>query len=136
VIGDRRVNLDEVTTAVHRIRGVAGAVVLALPGDDGGVLAALVQVDDPEMTEERLARAMSGLLPVHQVPTVIRLTGRLPYTAEGRVDRVAAGAVLTGEADDRPAETDAVEPVGGGADAALPPLAPMATRPDNFSQDS
>ena len=117
VIGDRRVNLDEVTTAVHRIRGVAGAVVLALPGDDGGVLAALVQVDDPEMTEQRLARAMSGLLPAHQVPTVIRLTGRLPYTAEGRVDRVAAAGVLVGETIDLPAESDAVESGGDGGDA-------------------
>lgn len=95
--GGHLLDLTEVESALQRIRGVSGAIVAVLPEDRGAPerLAALVAVDDPEMTPQRVARAVAGFVLSHQVPEVIRLAGGLPYTVDGHRDREAATRLLT-----------------------------------------
>jgi acyl-coenzyme A synthetase/AMP-(fatty) acid ligase len=81
-----RISLDEVTYALRRVDGVAGAVCLAI--DLGGRLgiAAFVQAQ-PDMTAGKLLDATSSDLPATMRPDEVFILSDLPMTTSGKVDR-------------------------------------------------
>jgi D-alanine--poly(phosphoribitol) ligase subunit 1 len=81
-----RISLDEVTYALRRVDGVAGAVCLAI--DLGGRLGIVAFVEaQPDMTAGKLLDATSSDLPATMRPDEVFIVSALPMTNSGKVDR-------------------------------------------------
>jgi mycobactin phenyloxazoline synthetase len=92
-ISGYRVEIGEVEVALRQVPGVAIAVV-ALVTTAGGadVLAATLRVDDPQLTVERVRKAMAERVPAHMIPQHLSLVENIPFTLNGKIDRrVVAG---------------------------------------------
>ncbi|MFI5751902.1 amino acid adenylation domain-containing protein [Streptomyces sp. NPDC051644] len=123
-----RVELAEIEAAVRRQDGVADAVVLGRPTDDGTEILAFVApdtaTDEPEAAVDvtALGDGLRGELPQYMLPTVI-VVDRIPVTANGKADREAllSASAGAGSGDGAPAEhTDAAQdshPVDGAVTA-------------------
>lgn len=115
-ISGYRVELGEVEGALNRLPGIDGAVAAVVPaaGDlTREQLTALVKVDDPAMTPEKIAEAVSGFVPPHMVPDLIVPVASIPYTVGGKIDRRAAAEELERAARDRAARTVAPQRAPG-----------------------
>ncbi|MCV7258321.1 non-ribosomal peptide synthetase [Mycobacterium shimoidei] len=111
-ISGYRVELGEVEAVLRRIAGVTAAVAGMVPTSGGAeVLAAVVCVDDPALSCERVREAMSELAPAHMVPRHVSLVERIPFTVGGKIDRRAVADQLSadvagaGKPGHRPAST-------------------------------
>ncbi|SRX94672.1 Phenyloxazoline synthase MbtB (phenyloxazoline synthetase) [Mycobacterium tuberculosis H37Rv] [Mycobacterium shimoidei] len=111
-ISGYRVELGEVEAVLRRIAGVTAAVAGMVPTSGGAeVLAAVVCVDDPALSGERVREAMSELAPAHMVPRHVSLVERIPFTVGGKIDRRAVADQLSadvagaGKPGHRPAST-------------------------------
>ncbi|WP_412457987.1 hypothetical protein [Mycolicibacterium mucogenicum] len=58
------------------------------------VLAALVSVDDAELTAERISAAVAELVPPHMIPRQLQVVAAIPFTVGGKTDRRAAAGQL------------------------------------------
>ncbi len=97
-ISGYRVELGEVEGALNRLESVDGAVAAVIPvaGDPKREqLAALVRLTDPALTPAQLTAAVSGFVPPHMVPDLIVPVAEIPYTVGGKIDRKAAGELLS-----------------------------------------
>jgi amino acid adenylation domain-containing protein len=79
-----RIELGEVEAALTRHPGIIEAVAFATDGR----LAAVIQTDDTNLSVLDVRRHCALRLPPYMIPSEIRLVGRLPRTASGKVDRV------------------------------------------------
>ncbi|MUL77649.1 non-ribosomal peptide synthetase [Mycolicibacterium sp. CBMA 226] len=95
-ISGYRVELGDVEAALQRVPGVRAAVAGVVSGGERGhdVLAALVSVDDPELTTERIGAAVAELVPPHMIPRQIQVVAAIPFTVGGKTDRRAAAGQL------------------------------------------
>ncbi|MCG6121684.1 MAG: amino acid adenylation domain-containing protein [Microvirga sp.] len=84
-----RVNLAEVEAVVARCEGLAQAIVVALPGDDGGARLAVFAVARPgsTVTLRDLRRHCLETLPASMAPEALELRETLPKTSTGKIDR-------------------------------------------------
>ncbi|RMI40629.1 amino acid adenylation domain-containing protein [Streptomyces triticirhizae] len=91
-----RVELGEIESVLRQRPGVTEAVVLAVRGPDGELgLEAVVCADVPLDTGPLLA-AVGERLPRYMVPRGVAVRDELPLNANGKVDRAALTASLTG----------------------------------------
>ncbi|WP_445170862.1 non-ribosomal peptide synthetase [Mycolicibacterium sp. Dal123E01] len=95
-ISGYRVELGEVEAALQRVPGVLGAVVVTIPGrtDSQDRLAAAVSLRPDAPTADTLRQQLGKELPPHMVPQHIEVLDRIPYTAGGKVDRLAVARQL------------------------------------------
>ncbi len=96
-ISGYRIELGDVEAALQRVVGVRAAVAGVVSGGERGhdVLAALVSVDDPELTAERISAAVAELVPPHMIPRQLQVVTAIPFTVGGKTDRRAAAGQLT-----------------------------------------
>jgi mycobactin phenyloxazoline synthetase len=95
-ISGYRIELGDVEAALQRVPGVRAAVAGVVSGGERGhdVLAALVSVDDPELTAERISAAVAELVPPHMIPRQLQVVAAIPFTVGGKTDRRAAAGQL------------------------------------------
>ena len=93
-----RVELGEIEAVLRDQPGVADAVVLAVPGEDGEV--ELVAACTGEVRDEdALLAALSARLPGYMVPRTIAAFDLLPLNQNGKIDRKALGeSIASGQA--------------------------------------
>ena len=86
-----RIEPAELETALLSVDGVLQAAVLPVISEDGMVmrLNAYAVPADETLTAEMIRSELSLLLPPYMLPAVIRLVGRLPMNANGKLDRKA-----------------------------------------------
>ncbi|NGN62860.1 D-alanine--poly(phosphoribitol) ligase [Streptomyces sp. A7024] len=93
-IRGHRIELEEIEAALREVNAVRDAVVLAVPGPDG----------EPELAAAVTGSAGSGpihdalatRLPAHMLPHRITAFAQLPLNSNGKLDRHALRAALTG----------------------------------------
>ncbi len=95
-ISGYRIELGDVEAALQRVPGVRAAVAGVVSGGERGhdVLAALVSVDDPDLTTERISAAVAELVPPHMIPRQLQVVAAIPFTVGGKTDRRAAAGQL------------------------------------------
>ncbi|RUP34251.1 MAG: amino acid adenylation domain-containing protein [Mycolicibacterium sp.] len=95
-ISGYRIELGDVEAALQRVPGVRAAVAGVVSGGERGhdVLAALVSVDDAELTADRIAAAVAELVPPHMIPRQLQVVAAIPFTVGGKTDRRAAAGQL------------------------------------------
>lgn len=95
-ISGYRIELGDVEAALQRVPGVRAAVAGVVSGGERGhdVLAALVSVDDPDLTTERIGAAVAELVPPHMIPRQLQVVAAIPFTVGGKTDRRAAAGQL------------------------------------------
>lgn len=95
-ISGYRIELGDVEAALQRVPGVRAAVAGVVSGGERGhdVLAALVSVDDPDLTSERISAAVAELVPPHMIPRQLQVVAAIPFTVGGKTDRRAAAGQL------------------------------------------
>jgi mycobactin phenyloxazoline synthetase len=95
-ISGYRIELGDVEAALQRVPGVRAAVAGVVSGGERGhdVLAALVSVDDPDLTAERISAAAAELVPPHMIPRQLQVVASIPFTVGGKTDRRAAAGQL------------------------------------------
>lgn len=95
-ISGYRIELGDVEAALQRVPGVRAAVAGVVSGHDRGhdVLAALVSVEDPELTVARIGAAVAELVPPHMIPRQMQVVTAIPFTVGGKTDRRAAAGQL------------------------------------------
>ncbi|WP_286133702.1 amino acid adenylation domain-containing protein [Mycobacterium sp. 360MFTsu5.1] len=95
-ISGYRIELGDVEAALQRVPGVRAAVAGVVSGGERGhdVLAALVSVDDAELTAERISAAVAELVPPHMIPRQLQVVAAIPFTVGGKTDRRAAAGQL------------------------------------------
>lgn len=109
-ISGYRVELGEVEAAIRRVPGVRIAVAAVLSAsDESEILAAAFRAEtpgDPDVSPERIRRALADVLPAHMIPRHITLVDDIPFTDGGKIDRravaAALAAVVRGADTDRP----------------------------------
>ena len=69
---------------------------VATPGG-ADILAAVVQVDDAQLTAEGVRQAMTELVPAHMIPRHVSLVEQIPFTVGGKIDRRAVGGRLAAD---------------------------------------
>ncbi|WP_336605918.1 AMP-binding protein [Streptomyces sp. BA2] len=84
----KRVELEEIESALLAHTDFAEVVVVAVPGPSGDLELAAVYVGPPTDGVELHSR-LSGRLPAHMIPKYSVRQGRLPLTVTGKVDRQA-----------------------------------------------
>jgi amino acid adenylation domain-containing protein len=96
-INGLRVELGEIEAALQQQRGIKQAVALVLrDGAHGDQLAAVVATDHAAIGKIAISQALSDHLPKSLVPTLLHAVHAMPLTANGKVDRAAAEALLMG----------------------------------------
>lgn len=95
-ISGYRIELGDVEAALQRVPGVRAAVAGVVSGGERGhdVLAALVSVDDAELTADRITAAVAELVPPHMIPRQLQVVAAIPFTVGGKTDRRAAAGQL------------------------------------------
>ena len=94
-ISGYRVELGEIESALRQVPGVRAAVGALLPGSAGAdVLAAQVCADDAGLTTERIRDVLVDLVPAHMIPRHVSVVERIPFTADGKIDRRAVAGQL------------------------------------------
>lgn len=95
-ISGYRIELGDVEAALQRVPGVRAAVAGVVSGGERGhdVLAALVSVDDAELTAEQISAAVAELVPPHMIPRQLQVVAAIPFTVGGKTDRRAAAGQL------------------------------------------
>lgn len=92
-VGGKRVNLEEVRTAVRQQAGVSDAVVLTVPVG-GGREQQVVAVAQGRCTPESIRAGLAGLLEPYAMPRIIRCVSAIPVTVNGKYDRDAILALV------------------------------------------
>jgi len=102
-VGDRikihglRIDLAEVERALAELPGVADAAVVAVEGEsaeeEARLIAYLVAMGEPPLSRSELRHTLTERLPQPMVPAYFRVVGRLPMTANGKLDRRALAAL-------------------------------------------
>lgn len=92
-----RIEPEEIEAALTDVPGIAEARVLPLTDEASGeqILAAVCVPDGEAPAPSGIRKALSETLPAYLVPSGFRFVGRLPLTANGKLDRPAAGALFT-----------------------------------------
>ncbi|MGW2421083.1 amino acid adenylation domain-containing protein [Streptomyces sp. NPDC001709] len=92
-----RIEPEEIEAALTGVPGIAEARVLPLTDEASGeqILAAVCVPDGDAPAPSAIRTALSETLPAYLVPSGFRFVGRLPLTANGKLDRPAAGALFT-----------------------------------------
>lgn len=95
-ISGYRIELGDVEAALQRVPGVRAAVAGVVSGGERGhdVLAALVSVDDAELSTDRITSAVAELVPPHMIPRQLQVVAAIPFTVGGKTDRRAAAGQL------------------------------------------
>ncbi len=89
-----RIELGEIETVLARHPGIAEAVVVARPGEEGGeaeLAAYVIPVAEPVPAHALRAHAALSL-PAYMVPLTVTTLGAFPLTPNGKVDRQALPA--------------------------------------------
>lgn len=94
-IRGHRIELEEVDLAIESFPGVTRAVTVAASGEDGPELR-VAFLADPEPDLDLLKAFCRERLPVYMQPSILRRLDELPLNANGKVDRKAALALLSG----------------------------------------
>jgi acyl-coenzyme A synthetase/AMP-(fatty) acid ligase len=99
-IGGYRIELGEIEATLRNQPGIADAVVVALPDDDGesDLLAAYTAAGPGDLDHDRLLVALRDQLPEYMVPVDIVLLPEFPRNANGKIDRAAVASVFAGGA--------------------------------------
>lgn len=79
-----RIELGEIEVALHSVNGIQAAVCLYEPERDR-----ILCIYAGEVESAVLAKAMRALMPKYMLPNIYHKLERLPYNANGKVDRVA-----------------------------------------------
>jgi mycobactin phenyloxazoline synthetase len=66
------------------------------------VLAAILRVDDPRLTVERVREAMAERVPAHMIPQHLSLVEHIPFTLNGKIDRRVVAGQLAAAVNDAP----------------------------------
>ena len=83
-----RVSPTEVEEVVYGVGGVTHAVALGVPHPMlGQVVLLVVQVEDPELTEEAVVEHCKQHLPAYMLPARVFTLNELPRNANGKIDR-------------------------------------------------
>jgi amino acid adenylation domain-containing protein len=85
-IRGHRIELGEIETALHAHPAIEHAVVTTV-GRPAQHLAAFVETDEPGLAGETLRDFLADRLPSYAIPTNFTVLGRLPITANGKIDR-------------------------------------------------
>ena len=96
ITGGLKVSPGAVTDGLHRVQGVREAIVLPVPSEEWGQQVAAMVV--ASCTEAELLAAAGALLEPHLVPKTVVFVSELPLLPNGKPDRSAILAVLTGAA--------------------------------------
>lgn len=96
ITGGLKVSPGAVTDGLHRVQGVREAIVLPVPSEEWGQQVAAMVV--ASCTEAELLAAAGALLEPHLVPKTVVFVSELPLLPNGKPDRPAILAVLTGAA--------------------------------------
>lgn len=89
-INGYRIELSEIEAAIEQIDFVKTAA--AVPIQENSTIGAAVTIDDRvknigEDVPELIRKAVSDRLPAYMIPEIIRITDRLPLSANGKIDR-------------------------------------------------
>ncbi len=91
-----RVEPSEVEAGMAKVEGVGDVGVVAYDVAEGQTeLAAMVTVLDPLLNATEIRSRAADLLPQPMVPMTVLVRDRLPYTANGKLDRLACAAMVT-----------------------------------------
>ncbi|WP_323033352.1 amino acid adenylation domain-containing protein [Paracoccus sp. (in: a-proteobacteria)] len=118
-----RVSLPDIAAHLLRHDRVERVTVVDLPDPVSGeasLRAVYVAPDDPGPAEIR--RFLGQVLPASHIPSHLVRVGHLPLTANGKPDRVAARAILSGQADARQPDSSAARVAAVCADILGVPL--------------
>ena len=96
ITGGLKVSPGAVTDGLHRVQGVREAIVLPVPSEEWGQQVAAMVV--ASCTEAELLAAAGELLEPHLVPKTVVFVSELPLLPNGKPDRSAILAALTGAA--------------------------------------
>lgn len=85
-VGGKRVNLEEIRTAIKRQPGVIDGIALSLPAAGGREhqIVALVQGD---CQPEAIRTALTAALEPHALPRLVKIVAKIPLAANGKYDR-------------------------------------------------
>lgn len=92
-----RVELGDVEAALRGVPGVDSAVAAVVSAPGGReVLAALVSAEAGAagLKPQKVAAALGDVVPPHMIPQIIVISGQIPYTVGGKIDRAAAARLL------------------------------------------
>ncbi|MCD5351436.1 salicylate synthase [Kineosporia mesophila] len=92
-----RVELGEVEAALSAVPGVRAGVAVLVPGKPASLGALVVADEQPREIRD----ALGALLPAHMVPDRMVRVEALPLSANGKIDRRAAAALLERESAER-----------------------------------
>jgi nonribosomal peptide synthetase protein BlmIV len=118
-----RIEPAEVEAALLRHPRVRQAAVTGQPDQAGATVLAGYIVPDAACTQEEIRGFLSRRLPPHLIPSVLVLTGELPRTASGKIDRgrlPQVTALPPGKGAAQPPRTPAEEMVADAFAALLP----------------
>lgn len=84
-----RIELTEVENALYQHEGIKEAAVVAVPDEIVGnrLHAFVVLVEGCELTASKLATFCQQYLPAYMIPEEFHVTGKLPKTSTGKIDR-------------------------------------------------
>ncbi len=92
-----RVELGEIEAAIREEASVDAAVALGWPTTTAGGAAGIVAfIDDASVDPSALQRRLASRLPRYMVPNRIRVIDAFPLNANGKIDRKALQALLSG----------------------------------------
>ena len=101
-----RVSLPDIADAILQQDGIGGVIVVDLPDPvSGDTIVGAVYAGAQAPGTAELRGALGQVLPASHVPTRLTLVDALPLTRNGKPDRAAARAILSGQTagDDTPA---------------------------------
>ncbi|WP_343318593.1 AMP-binding protein [Arthrobacter sp. TMP15] len=96
ITGGLKVSAGAVTDGLHRVQGVREAFVAPVPSQEWGQQVAAMVV--ASCTEEELLAGAAEIMEAHLVPKTVLFVSELPLLANGKPDRTAILAALTGAA--------------------------------------
>lgn len=95
-----RVELGEIEGALRSLPDVRHAVAVLIKGNGPVTLAAAVAPEPGAApSPEGLLAGLAGLVPAYMVPAVLQVRDELPLTGNGKLDRAAITASLSGASD-------------------------------------
>jgi D-alanine--poly(phosphoribitol) ligase subunit 1 len=91
-----RISLDEIETALGKIRGVAASACISLQAGSALKILALITPADPHIEVKALRQSLAEHLPAYMNPDHIELIADMPTTANGKIDRKELGRRFAG----------------------------------------